>query len=471
MHSTSTTSSLQKVLVSAALVWVIVVLTSFRLTAIPSESSQSPRGRQQKQLEDPRKETFQQARPTKVKQLQAADALSDAEPDISPIPVGQSTGKNTRNRVVNGTTSLTKVDDLGLKQSTLKKTTTKTISGVSAFKRNKKDSNCTVVYTFRDIQRCTPVTKRRELEPYCEEHGIETWEDVQRCLNGKHPHPSMNRTGSQYTIHLIGERNSGTKWIVDEMQNCFPRDKLGIKMERDLFSRNKHFFQSVNSFHPLQQRHIVIAAFREPVEWVAAMIEKPYHMIEHQKGFDENDRPIPLEWEEFVNKPWTMQNRSKKDFKLLKEREKKPFKRLLCRNGMDFEEVIPCRFDPGTLPERLVRSQNPVYELKRGGKNDEPYANILELRSDKIVNHLLEVSIGYDLGGFMAVRFEDLVLNGTKAFLQELGQMIGYDQLPSTCKPQEPRPFMIGRRKIPEGLRKWVEDHLILRTERLLGYR
>jgi hypothetical protein len=138
---------------------------------------------------------------------------------------------------------------------------------------------------------------------------------------------------------------------------------------------------------------------------------------------------------------------------------------------MKFHEVMPCRFDPGTLPDRLVRTQQPVYELRRGGVNDEYYQNILELRADKIVNFVLEVPLLQDLGGYMAVRFEDLIQNGTRSFLEQVGKMVGIQDLPPACHPQEPRPDRIGRRNIPEGLKQWVEDHLIRRTERLLGYR
>jgi hypothetical protein len=34
--------------------------------------------------------------------------------------------------------------------------------------------------------------------------------------------------------------------------------------------------------------------------------------------------------------------------------------------------MLACRHDPaGTVPDRMVRTQSPVYGLKRGGSNDE----------------------------------------------------------------------------------------------------
>ena len=168
-----------------------------------------------------------------------------------------------------------------------------------------------------------------------------------------------------------------------------------------------------------------------------------------------------------------MPNRSQADFKLLDEMKLRPHKYFPCRSGLNFHEVMPCRFDPKTIPDHLVRAHNPVYELKRGsGKTDEVYKTILELRSDKIVNFLLEVPILQDLGGYLAVKFEDLLQNGTRALLEKVADMLGIEGgLPETCHPQGPKPEVIGRRKIPPGLQQWVEDHLVLRTERLLGYR
>jgi hypothetical protein len=221
-------------------------------------------------------------------------------------------------------------------------------------------------------------------------------------------------------------------------------------------------------------------------------------MIEHMKGFDnDTGKAIPMDWEEFVSKPWAMKNRSLKDYQILEEMKQDPThqKSFPCRSGLKFHEVMPCRFDPGSIPKDLVRVQNPVYELKRGGGGgggeptntnnntvvvvDEPYATILELRSDKIVNFLLEVGLIPDLRGYLAVRFEDLVANGTRTFLEQVGQMVFGNngetssfKLPPECQPQGPKPEMaMGRRQIPEGLRTWVEEHLVGHTERLLGYR
>ena len=200
---------------------------------------------------------------------------------------------------------------------------------------------------MQDFKRCLPPHKRKNLTGACANNRIETWSDVQKCLNGPRDHKKpADISVKDLKVHLIGERHSGTKWIVEEMKKCFPRDKYGLVFQRDLNGRNKHFFQDAfGVYGNFQRKHVVVAAFREPVEWVAAMIEKPYHMIEHQQGFDEHDNPILLAWQEFVNKPWAMKNRSQADYKMLHDKKKNPRKFLLpCRmnrHGVSRGHAVP----------------------------------------------------------------------------------------------------------------------------------
>ena len=173
--------------------------------------------------------------------------------------------------------------------SNVTKEATKTSWGsdFEAAEQNRKKNNCTVHHSYEDIKRCVPPERRKNMtlmmkpgDPPCD--TITTWSDIQRCVNGPTaPKPVVEL--ERMRINLIGERNSGTKWIVEEMQKCFPKEKFGVKIERDLYGRNKHFFQ-LTGRNSLQRRHVVVSVFRDPVEWVAAMIEKPYHMPYHMQG-------------------------------------------------------------------------------------------------------------------------------------------------------------------------------------------
>ena len=112
----------------------------------------------------------------------------------------------------------------------------------------------------------------------------------------------------------------------------------------------------------------------------------------------------------------------------------------------------------------------PIYELQRD-QSGRPFDDILKLRSDKILNFFLEVPLLMQLGGFVAVRYEDLVQQGTRPFLERVAKLVGMETLPSTCKPQPPRPERLGRRAVPPNVKHWIEERLVLETEQLLGYR
>jgi hypothetical protein len=92
------------------------------------------------------------------------------------------------------------------------------------------------------------------------------------------------------------------------------------------------------------------------------------------------------------------------------------------------------------------------------------------MRAEKIVNMLLELPLTQQLGGYLAVRYEDLVVNGTRYLLEQVAAMLGLDALPEKCKLQQPEPWRLGKRKIDPGLRNWISDHLVQEVEALLDY-
>jgi hypothetical protein len=322
----------------------------------------------------------------------------------------------------------------------------------------------------------------RERAPYssqirdpCQESKINVWKDVERCINDPSQRHSFPSGGiREKHIHLIGERNSGTKWATKEIQRCFPEKEYKLKIHRD-FLRPKHWFQPIREVSASLRGHSVVSIFRDPVEWVAAMIEKPYHMLNHMNGFDENYKPIPLDWEDFVSRSWTMPNRTEFDWSAIKANTTGEQR---CRFGFKFQEVMPCRWanNNNTLPESVSNAHEPLYELRRDIKDSiridgVAFENILQLRSEKIKNHLLEVPKLRGLEGYLALRYEDLLMNGTRAMLESVATMLGLPGLPPKCIPRPPQPERAGHREIPDGLRQWVEDNMLLENERLLGYR
>jgi hypothetical protein len=307
---------------------------------------------------------------------------------------------------------------------------------------------------YGNQRNCTTPTENEQL----------SWSFLQHCVNGKR----INSFTKITQIHIIGERNSGTKWLQQELAQCFKRS-IGIRSHRD-FLRSKHFFQP--PVREAMDNSLVIAIVRSPEEWVAAMREKPYHMPDHMKGFDYEQPqklpPIPLEWNAFLNRPWTMLQQTPEDQAIVQSKKQNSCK---CVQGFSFQEVSPCVFNnTEIIPRTKWRGHMPIYELQRDGSG-RPFEDILKLRSDKILNFFLEVPLLMQLGGFVAVRYEDLIIEGTQRFLERVAEILGMSALPSSCEPQLPRQSRLGRRKLPLEVRQWIEQKLVLETEHLLGYR
>jgi hypothetical protein len=102
-----------------------------------------------------------------------------------------------------------------------------TPSGPLPARNGDNDASCKFrVRSVRDLQQCYPPHLVRKLPPGdCDR--VTDWSDVQRCL---HTIPSIHPNADNlppklphYDISLIGERNSGTKFLIQELQQCFQR--------------------------------------------------------------------------------------------------------------------------------------------------------------------------------------------------------------------------------------------------------
>jgi hypothetical protein len=357
--------------------------------------------------------------------------------------------------------------------------------------------DCTTPSSFQDIKQC----RGRDLQirtddPSCRE-SIVSWDDVHKCVNQHNATSATTTTIQQVVeIHLIGERNTGSKFVVNELKKCFPtQDFPNVRIHRD-YTRPKHWFQRMETnivghsrtSSKSPRRSLVVATFRDPYDWVAAMIENPYHSPNHFNGFDEQWQPIPMSWQDFVSRPWSMQNRSQLDLEAFNSSTTTTGPIYCSKYAFEYHQVMPCILPTTTnlnasfdsiIPPTIEKAYFPLYELQRNVTRGHPtttrgvpFDNILQFRADKIVNFLLEVPLIHRrLEGFLAVRYEDLILQGTQSMLEEVARMLGLpDGLPSSCKPQEPQPWRFRKREIPKGLKQWIDEHLNHETERLLDY-
>jgi hypothetical protein len=335
---------------------------------------------------------------------------------------------------------------------------------------------CDRMKNVNDIQLCYPSQYvKRFNDPQCQ--TIQDWDDVQRCLMGRYYYNATDNNNNNQIreVHILGERNSGTKFITQFLQQCYPSTISGIKVHRDLI-RSKHFFQPIWPLHDFTHSLIVVVV-RDPIEWMAAMRENPYHSPSHIHGFTKNGNVIPLPWSKFVNKTWTTESTTI-------DRTLQGINRTnaQCPYKFRYHEVKPCiltvkslRGPPWYLPISKMRGYAPVYEQRRG----KPYDHLLQLRSDKIVNWVLQIPLIMQIGGFILVRYEDILTHGNGFFLKQVNAIIHNrsidsqnDQpLPDHCSIIEPQPDRIGKRYIPPAFKEWISHNLDVETERLLGYR
>jgi hypothetical protein len=331
-------------------------------------------------------------------------------------------------------------------------------------------SHCQQRRSLRDVQACFASPRQLPARD-CDE--VTDWSSVQRCLTGRFRPEAQIRH-----VHIVGERHSGTKFLTNHLQECFPRQRqqgtrstttpdYGFKVHRD-FLRSKHWFQPILG-HDMSQS-VVVVLVRDPYQWVTAMLEKPYHSPFHIRRFNGTRGVVPLEWVDFVSRPWSMpllpgwENRSTTTTRQQHQQH--------CQMYFSRQEVVPCEYNrsSGFVPTAFANGFEPVYELRRDGSG-KAFRHVLELRTEKLVNFVLELGILLDLAGLMIVRYEDVLRNGTDFVIEDLREIL---QLPAhvkeSCTPLPPQPDRLRGRPISKDFRRWIHKHLDRPVEHLLGY-
>ena len=250
-------------------------------------------------------------------------------------------------------------------------------------------------------------------------------------------------------IAILGERNSGTRWLWTHLNECFNHS---IPVKRELV-RYKHWFQSPHNTSKIADNTLVITLFRNVYEWIEAMRKTPHHASNH----------LHLDWKTFVTRPWTME-RVGGDL-LLANRTGR-----ICQESFRYHEVISCLKRP--LPDEYWEAKNhsyserqPFYELRLDGTG-EPYASILDLRSAKIRNFLSTAE--YDkVSALWILRYEDLIKKGTSTLINKLEAATGQK---ARCQPFEAQGDR-HRRQLDMDMINWLMKHVDWEAESLIGYR
>ena len=274
---------------------------------------------------------------------------------------------------------------------------------------------------------------------------------------------NVNRGSAEVTegriksIHLIGERHSGTNWITGHLQTCFG-EKLTVK---NRYTRFKHWFQYNDTIDDAGTEHyhppgsaLVVSIFRSPVDWVNAMRERPYHSPVH----------FHLGWKEFVTTPWTIE-RGEHD-RLLIETGAHVSATCDRPNGMKFDQVVPCSAGDRKMGNYTFNGRSPIasvlYEHSATGR---PYGSVVDLRRDKIRN-FLSLADSPGVGAFVPVRYERLVRRGTGDLIGRIENETG---VTAECDLFPAR--KLARKAMDPEFVEWMNEHVDWETEKLIGYK
>ena len=263
-------------------------------------------------------------------------------------------------------------------------------------------------------------------------------------------------------IALIGERNTGTTWIYDELKTCFGNQ---VDITRGL-TRYKHWFQTDRSTLP-RSNTIVLAMFRDPYDWIAAMKRRPHHAPNHLH-FGDN-------YIGFMDTPWTMDRPEN-------ETQYENITGPICQEGFHYNQIIPClrpEFKSRNETEHIhsFSGWDPQYELRQDGSG-LPFNNIFELRAAKIRNHL-SIRHWDWISHLEVIQYEDMLRNGTGPLLRLLERLLDHSRNGSSrdgqmvianCSDIPPAPERLNKYKHRPKFLSGVDERSNWETESMIGY-
>jgi hypothetical protein len=229
-------------------------------------------------------------------------------------------------------------------------------------------------------------------------------------------------------------------------------------------TRYKHWFQHDD---PSRYRHdtLVLAQFRNPYDWLKAMEHVPHHSPAHlrtKRNASLHTSDAANDWYVFLTKPWTMP-RVGSDL-LIKDPT------TMCQERFMYRDINSCAIEP--LPREAYKhtlrysEHQPFYEMRNDGSG-QPYANILEMRTDKIRN-MLSVVDYEGVADAWVVQYEYLLSKGTDALLRKIEQWTG---LQRHCKAKDPQNRRQKKsRFVTKEFAQHLHKHLNWTVEEWIGY-
>lgn len=190
------------------------------------------------------------------------------------------------------------------------------------------------------------------------------------------------------------------------------------------------------------------------------------------------------DWLTFLTTAWTMP-RPERDLELdvLQyfnstteiEDDKEDGHRRICQSDFEYHQVISCV--KGTVPKkrshhghfrkhRRLRSEyEPIYEMRNDGSG-LAYGSIIEMRRDKIIDHLSVIEWDW-ISDLVSVQYEKLLVKGTGWLLDEIQDLTG---LEPQCEAVPPQPERLSHYPKDPGFEDWVGEKVDWQVENLIGY-
>jgi len=272
-------------------------------------------------------------------------------------------------------------------------------------------------------------------------------------------------------IALLGERNSGTRWMSQVLGDCFPTLDVQPRL-----IRWKHWFQHdmKHSNGTDREPTLVISQFRHIYQWIEAMRKTPHHAPMHLKK----------DWKTFVTTPWKVE-RPDRDIPYASNLgnalnpETNQTMEPQCHERFYYNQIISCiegsRNDTnwknyhGCDPKKDFSCHKPIYELKHHidptQATGEAYESIIHLRRDKILNHVVEVRNFPWVVQVIPVQYEQLLAEGTESLIGKVEDITGV--LRSCNAPgSQTRP----KRLVDLDLKRWLNENANWTVEALIDY-
>jgi hypothetical protein len=238
-------------------------------------------------------------------------------------------------------------------------------------------------------------------------------------------------------------------------------------MVKKELTRYKHWFQhNDTSLYPHDT--LVIAQFRNPYDWLKAMEHVPHHSPAHLRTalqpVGAKNNTANNDYKVFLTKPWTME-RVGTDLWPNRTAD------TLCQERFMFRDIISCDLEP--LPHSYYTNtiryseHQPFYEMRNDGSG-LPYANILEMRSDKIRN-FLSVKDYEGVADVWVVQYEFLVHKGTQHLIDRVAEWTGVKPR-CQAKPPQNRQSKKSRR-VSADFAKHVRLNLNWTVEDMIGFK